>query len=73
MDDTIVNPPRVEIKLAACLTARRKNSQVDAVFVKAEIYSQSMFTQMSNTLCLKPKLPSSLHLPILTALFMKPP
>lgn len=52
-----------------------KQTQVKDVFVKAEIYSQSMFTQMSNALCFKLKLASSLHLPNLmhTALFIKLP
>lgn len=57
--------------MAPCQAA--KHSLVKEVFVKAEIYSQSMLTQMSNTLCLKLKLASALHLPNLglAALFIK--
>lgn len=59
--------------MAPCQAA--KHSLVKEVFVKAEIYSQSMLTQMSNTLCLKLKLASALHLPNLglAALFIKLP
>lgn len=58
--------------MAPCQAA--KHSLVKEV-VKAEIYSQSMLTQMSNTLCLKLKLASALHLPNLglAALFIKLP
>lgn len=59
--------------MAPCQAA--KHSLVKEVFVKAEIYSQSMLTQMSNTLCLKLKLASAFHLPNLglAALFIKLP
>lgn len=67
---------RAKLKLpwmAPCQAA--KHSLVKEVFVKAEIYSQSMLTQMSNTLCLKLKLASALHFPNLglAALFIKLP